>query len=223
MEQTKFKLILGSQSPRRKELLKASFINYEIYTSSIKEVSDKENVEDFVKDSILARDPIVQSLPNDDEKMRNACVLSIAKAELDRIGLDKASRNKADVRVFLNRISGLMVSRQSLVFSLFMSTLGGVIKTAKTSGEFEGTAEDLAATAIEIGHETDLAVDGLGDDFHAVFIRAPYVERVGPNVEVLAVHDDIPVLARSGRCTVASFHPELTNDTRLHEAFITTL
>jgi hypothetical protein len=119
----------------------------------------KTIIEDFVKDSILARDPIVQSLPNDDEKMRNACVLSIAKAELDRIGLDKASRNKADVRVFLNRISGLMVSRQSLVFSLFMSTLGGVIKTAKTSGEFEGTAEDLAATAIEIGHETDLAAD----------------------------------------------------------------
>ena len=71
--------------------------------------------------------------------------------------------------------------------------------------------------------ETDLSVDGLIDDFHAVFIRAPYVERVGPDVEVLAVHDDIPVLARSGRCTVASFHPELTDDTRLHEAFITTL
>ena len=71
--------------------------------------------------------------------------------------------------------------------------------------------------------ETDLSVDGLIDDFHAVFIRAPYVERVGPDVEVLALHDDIPVLARSGRCTVASFHPELTDDTRLHEAFITTL
>ena len=71
--------------------------------------------------------------------------------------------------------------------------------------------------------ETDLSVDGLIDDFHAVFIRAPYVERVGPDVEVLAVHDDIPVLARSGRCTVASFHPELTDDTRLHEVFITTL
>jgi 5'-phosphate synthase pdxT subunit len=71
--------------------------------------------------------------------------------------------------------------------------------------------------------ETDLSVDGLADDFHAVFIRAPYVERVGPDVEVIAVHDGIPVLARSGRCTVASFHPELTDDTRLHEAFIATL
>jgi 5'-phosphate synthase pdxT subunit len=71
--------------------------------------------------------------------------------------------------------------------------------------------------------ETDLSVDGLIDDFHAVFIRAPYVERVGPDVEVLALHNDIPVLARSGRCTVASFHPELTDDTRLHEVFITTL
>ena len=71
--------------------------------------------------------------------------------------------------------------------------------------------------------ETDLSVDGLADDFHAVFIRAPYVERVGPEVEVIALHDGIPVLARSGRCTVASFHPELTDDTRLHEAFIATL
>jgi 5'-phosphate synthase pdxT subunit len=71
--------------------------------------------------------------------------------------------------------------------------------------------------------ETDLSVDGLADDFHAVFIRAPYVERVGPDVEVIAVHDGIPVLARSGRCTVASFHPELTDDTRLHEAFIASL
>ncbi|MDA3032822.1 MAG: pyridoxal 5'-phosphate synthase glutaminase subunit PdxT [Actinomycetota bacterium] len=70
---------------------------------------------------------------------------------------------------------------------------------------------------------TNLSVDGFDDDFYAVFIRAPYVERVGPDVEVLAVHDDIPVLARNGRCTVASFHPELTDDTRLHAAFIATL
>jgi 5'-phosphate synthase pdxT subunit len=68
--------------------------------------------------------------------------------------------------------------------------------------------------------EADLAVAGLSDPFHAVFIRAPLVERVGPDVEVLAVHEGVPVLVRSGRCTVAAFHPELTDDGRLHRSFL---
>ena len=67
--------------------------------------------------------------------------------------------------------------------------------------------------------ETDLDVAGLGADgspgpFHAVFIRAPRVERVGPAVEVLAEHDGVPVLARQGAVTVAAFHPELSGDGR---------
>ncbi len=71
--------------------------------------------------------------------------------------------------------------------------------------------------------EADLEV---GDDprpFHAVFIRAPYVERVGAGVEVVASHEGVPVLVREGRCTVAAFHPELTDDTRLHEMFVKSL
>lgn len=58
------------------------------------------------------------------------------------------------------------------------------------------------------------------EPFHAVFIRAPLVERVGADVEVLATHDDHPVLARSGHITVASFHPELSGDARLHAQFM---
>lgn len=68
--------------------------------------------------------------------------------------------------------------------------------------------------------ETDLAVTGLEDRFHGVFIRAPRVESVGPNVEVLARHEDDPVLVRHGQLLAASFHPELTHDTRLHELFV---
>lgn len=71
--------------------------------------------------------------------------------------------------------------------------------------------------------EADLSVAGLGDDFHAVFIRAPLVERVGAGIEVLARHDGVPVLVRSGRCTVAAFHPELTDDARLHQLFLDSL
>ena len=71
--------------------------------------------------------------------------------------------------------------------------------------------------------EVDLDVVGLVDGFHAVFIRAPLVERVGPDVEVLARHDGVPVLARGGRCTVSAFHPELTDDSRLHRLFLDSL
>jgi 5'-phosphate synthase pdxT subunit len=53
-----------------------------------------------------------------------------------------------------------------------------------------------------------------------VFIRAPRVRDLGGDVEVLAEHDGEPVLLRQGRFLVASFHPELTEDTRVHELFL---
>src|SRR3954451_2665841 len=68
--------------------------------------------------------------------------------------------------------------------------------------------------------ETDLDLDGSDEPVRAVFIRAPWVEEVGPDVEVLAEVDGHPVLARQGRFLVAAFHPELTDDTRLHELFM---
>ena len=68
--------------------------------------------------------------------------------------------------------------------------------------------------------EADLDVAGQDDPFRAVFIRAPIVERRGADVEILACHDGAPVLVRHGTCTVASFHPELTPDGRLHEMFV---
>lgn len=67
--------------------------------------------------------------------------------------------------------------------------------------------------------ETDLRVAGLDEPFHAVFIRAPRVTRVG-SVEVLARHDDEPVLVRQGRAWAASFHPELQADDRIHRLFV---
>jgi len=69
--------------------------------------------------------------------------------------------------------------------------------------------------------ETPLDVDGLvGGAFPGVFIRAPRIETVGVGVQVLARHDDVPVLARQGAVVVASFHPELSGDLRLHEWFL---
>ena len=63
--------------------------------------------------------------------------------------------------------------------------------------------------------ETDLDVRGVGE-VHAVFIRAPWIEEVAPDVEVLATHEGRPVLIRQGRVTLAAFHPELSGDGRLH-------
>ncbi len=68
--------------------------------------------------------------------------------------------------------------------------------------------------------EADLVVSGLDAPFHAVFIRAPGVESAGPGVEVLAEVDGRPVLCRQGAIMVSAFHPELTDDLRLHEMFL---
>ena len=69
--------------------------------------------------------------------------------------------------------------------------------------------------------ETDVEVAGLdGPPFHAVCIRAPVVERVGPDVEVLATIDGRPAVVRQGAIMGTIFHPELAHDTRLHELFL---
>jgi 5'-phosphate synthase pdxT subunit len=68
--------------------------------------------------------------------------------------------------------------------------------------------------------EADLELAGESEPLRGVFIRAPRVSEVGPEVEVLAEHDGEPVLLREGRFIVASFHPELTEDTRVHERFL---
>jgi 5'-phosphate synthase pdxT subunit len=69
--------------------------------------------------------------------------------------------------------------------------------------------------------ETELPVAGVeGGPLHAVFIRAPCVEQVGPGVDVLATAAGRPVLCRQGRVTAAAFHPELASDGRLHQLLI---
>jgi 5'-phosphate synthase pdxT subunit len=69
--------------------------------------------------------------------------------------------------------------------------------------------------------EADLAVAGIGDEpLRAAFIRAPWVERHGPGVEVLASYDDHPVAVREGSVLASAFHPELTGDSRFHAIFM---
>jgi pyridoxal 5'-phosphate synthase pdxT subunit len=69
--------------------------------------------------------------------------------------------------------------------------------------------------------ETDLAIEGIGDEpLRAVFIRAPWVERHGAGVEVLASCEGHPVAVREGTVLAAAFHPELTDDPRFHAIFM---
>ena len=69
--------------------------------------------------------------------------------------------------------------------------------------------------------EAELAVEGIGDEpLRAVFIRAPWVERHGVGVEVLASHEGHPVAIREGGVLASAFHPELTDDPRFHAIFM---
>ena len=111
-------------------------------------------------------------------------------------------------------------------------TCAGMIMLA--SEILDGRDDQLSFGAIDISvrrnafgrqidsFETDLSVIGLPEaPVHAVFIRAPVVERVGPEVEILAaVEEGQPVACRQGNVLVTSFHPELSPDLRLHELFI---
>jgi 5'-phosphate synthase pdxT subunit len=68
--------------------------------------------------------------------------------------------------------------------------------------------------------EADLEVVGWQHPFHAVFIRAPWVAKVGSGVEVLAEVEGHPVMVRQGNILATSFHPELTDDDRVHRLFL---
>jgi len=109
-------------------------------------------------------------------------------------------------------------------------TCAGMILLAK--GVLDGRSDQRSFGAIDIdvkrnaygrqidSFETDISLVGLVEDFHAEFIRAPQIARIGEDVTVLARHNENVVLARQGSVMVASFHPELTNDARIHSMFI---
>jgi pyridoxal 5'-phosphate synthase pdxT subunit len=68
--------------------------------------------------------------------------------------------------------------------------------------------------------EGDVEFNGFDQPVHAVFIRAPWVERVGDGVQVLARAAGHPVAVRQGRMLATAFHPEMTGDRRIHRLFV---
>ena len=107
-------------------------------------------------------------------------------------------------------------------------TCAGMILLA--SEILDGRSDQRSFSAIDIsvrrnafGRQVDsfeATINSSVGDFHGVFIRAPRIERVGNQVEILGSINDEPVLVRQGNVLAASFHPELSNDARLHEYFV---
>ena len=106
-----------------------------------------------------------------------------------------------------------------------LATCAGLIVAARDAGDervdelgvIDVTVERNAFGRQSDSFEADLAVSGLDEPFHAVFIRAPVVAAVGPEIDVLATHDGDPVAVRDGPVLGTAFHPELTADSRLHD------
>jgi pyridoxal 5'-phosphate synthase pdxT subunit len=124
---------------------------------------------------------------------------TISKA-IERDGLEPAIRAHAEAgRPILGTCAGMIVCDRE--------HLGLIDLTARRNAFGRQVAS----------FEADLVVEGLGPEpLRAVFIRAPWVESHGPGVEVLAEVDGHPVAVREGTVIACSFHPELTDDLRLH-------
>ena len=98
---------------------------------------------------------------------------------------------------------------------------GLIICDAENLGFLDATAKRNAFGRQLQSFEADLEVEGAGDEpLRAVFIRAPWVERHGPEVEVLASYDGHPVAIRDSNVLACAFHPELTDDPRFHAIFM---
>jgi 5'-phosphate synthase pdxT subunit len=111
------------------------------------------------------------------------------------------------------------------------ATCAGLILLARRVLDGRADQEPLAVLDVTVrrnaygrqreSFEAPLSINGLpGDAFPGVFIRAPVIEATGTAIDVLAVHDDHPVLVRDGTIWAATFHPELSGDLRLHQRFL---
>jgi 5'-phosphate synthase pdxT subunit len=156
-------------------------------------------------------------------------------AMLRRLGADAVEVRKPEE---LTGLDGLVIpGGESTTFMRLMRLYGldeavrafGAPVLGTCAGMIVLDRNHLAAIDVEVDRnaygrqvasfEADLDL-GDGEPLRGVFIRAPRVRDVGPEVEVLAELDGEPVLVRDGRFLVASFHPELTDDTRVHERFL---
>lgn len=127
--------------------------------------------------------------------------------------------------------SGLAEELKAAVHSgkPILATCAGLVLVSKEI-EGDGRVKPLGLMDIKVGRnafgsqresfEADLAVKGLDSPYRAVFIRAPAIVSVGSNVEVLARVGEAVVAARQKNLLALAFHPELTEDSRIHQIFL---
>lgn len=120
----------------------------------------------------------------------------------------------------LMRLYGLEEAIRSFAEPVFGTCAGMILLDRAHLGLVDVDVERNGYGRQVASFEANLALEGEAEPLRGVFIRAPRVTDASPEVEVLASHDGVPVLLRQGRFLVASFHPELTGDTRVHERFL---
>jgi pyridoxal 5'-phosphate synthase pdxT subunit len=120
----------------------------------------------------------------------------------------------------LIRLYGLEEAIERFARPVFGTCAGMILLDRRHLGLVDVEVERNAYGRQVASFEADLELGDGREPLRGVFIRAPRVVAAGPDVEVLAELDGEPVLLRDGRFLVASFHPELTGDTRVHERFL---
>ena len=120
----------------------------------------------------------------------------------------------------LIRLYGLEEAIRRFQGAVFGTCAGMILLGREQLGLVDVELERNAYGRQVASFEADLDLADGGPPLRGVFIRAPRIKRAGPEVEVLAELDGEAVLLRDGRYLVASFHPELTDDLRVHERFL---
>lgn len=153
------------------------------------------------------------------------------KADLDRAdGLVIPGGESTTVMKLLDRfaLAAPIVERAKRGMPVWGTCMGMIVVAHDVAGLNQPTLDllDVTVRRNAFGRQNDsaevsIAVPALGaDPFPAVFIRAPWIERAGPGVEVLAERDGHGVMVRQGNVLGTSFHPELTADARVHAYFL---
>jgi len=150
---------------------------------------------------------------------------------VDRLIIPGGESTTMSMMLDLNHIRQPIADRLADGMPAFGTCAGMILLATDVS---DGRADQVSFGAIDIGvkrngygrqnqsFSDEMAITGIDeqqDAFHAVFIRAPRVERVGDGVAVLATYDDDVVLCQQDSILVSSFHPELSPDRRLHRYF----
>jgi 5'-phosphate synthase pdxT subunit len=148
-------------------------------------------------------------------------VIEVRKSE-QLAGLDGLVVPGGESTTFMRlmRLYGLDEAVRTFARPLFGTCAGMIVLDRNHLGLMDLEVDRNAYGRQVASFEADLELVGETEPLRGIFIRAPRVREVGPGVEVLAEREGEPVLLREGRFLAAAFHPELTEDTRVHELFL---